>query len=60
MVKCQKTKISSTILSLFGRASAGASAPASAGAVPNACFGKGSSWEAGQEQESFFACAGEA
>ena len=33
--------------SLFGRAPAGASAPAPAGAVPNACFGKGSAWGAG-------------
>jgi len=24
------------------------------------CFGKGSAWEAGQEPEPFFACAGEA
>ena len=48
------------IKSLFGRAPAGASAPAPAGAVPNACFGKGSAWGAGQEPEPFFACAGEA
>ena len=46
--------------SLFGRAYAGASAPAPTGAVPNACFGKGSAWGAGQEPEPFFACAGKA
>ena len=48
------------IKSLFGSASAGASAPAPAGAVLNVCFGKGSVWGVGQEPESFFACAGEA
>ena len=52
--------LSLLIQSLFGRAPAGASAPAPAGAMPNACFGKGSAWGAGQEPEPFFACAGEA
>ena len=45
--------------SLFGRAPVGASAPAPAGAVPNACFEKGSAWGAGQESEPFFTYAGE-
>ena len=39
--------------SLFGRAPAGALAPAPVGAVLNACFGKGSALGAGQESESF-------
>ena len=47
-------------MSLFARAPAGGSALAPAGAVPNAYFGKGSAWGAGQEPEPFFACAGEA
>ena len=47
-------------MSLFDRAPAGALTPAPAGAVPNAYFGKGSAWGAGQEPELFFACAGEA
>ena len=50
----------SALWSLFGRAPAGASTLAPAGAVPNACFGKGSTWGAGQELEPFFACVGEA
>ena len=47
-------------MSLFDRAPAGALTPAPAGAVPNAYFGKGSAWGAGQEPELFFACVGEA
>jgi len=55
-----KVIIDVTVKSLFGRAPAGASAPAPAGAVSNACFGKGSAWGAGQEPEPFFTCVGEA